>query len=86
MRTEYIQRTTSKTQEVTLGYWDKDNEKWITIGPNNVEEVAEVLKTSPELLGALASTFDDLLDNLNADLIAIWERLNMLESRIEEKL
>lgn len=79
MRTEYIQKTTSNTQNVTFGYWDEQETEWVSIDANNVQEVAELLKASPELLNVLLSTFEDLIGNLNSDLLTIWERLNAMD-------
>lgn len=83
MKTEYIEETTSNVQNVTFGYWDENEDKWIPITMNNREEVAEILKSSPDLINALISTFEDLIDKVNADLLAIWVRMNMLEKRWE---
>jgi len=83
MRTEHTEKTITNTQDAALGYWNEESGEWVRINSDSIDETAKLLKMSSELLSALLSSFEGLQENVN-DLITIWERLNVLEERLDK--
>lgn len=88
MRTEIKKAIITHTQGLKFGYWDERREEFIPINlaldDLEKEKVAKVLKTSTELLEALITTFGDYTDTITVDLLDIWQRLDVLDERLDK--
>ncbi|HUT16122.1 MAG TPA: hypothetical protein VMY98_07765 [Anaerolineae bacterium] len=75
MKTETI--LTSETEGTAFGYYDDEEDDWVDVDPKDkasVASAAKKLKCSPELIDALACSFNVLAAGMDVDLKDLWQR------------
>ena len=75
MKTEVKTRIITHVDAIAFGYWDTEKEAWVE--PKSTEDIkvaAEKLHCSPDIIAALISSTELLVDAISGDLRDIWKR------------
>lgn len=79
MKTRIIKRIETETNDLNIGYWDMEDEEFVSLHSMNDDELnaaAKLIGLSPIGASMLIMFADDIREKVGSDLASIWERLD----------